>query len=223
MLDQVQHISMRNPFADKRILVLCIVFFATATGGNAVGFFAPQIIKSLSAGAWSDSRVSMSLIIPAIVGAIAMTLAAGHSDRTGNRRYHVAAGYLLAGVAFIVAAHAPTASLLVAALALNALGERIAAGSYWAATSNLMGVRAAAGGIALINSVGNLGGFVGPMLMGEIRKRSGGDFGPGLYMASALMIIGAAFALLLRRPRSNDIASADARVEVVVAAVEQQL
>jgi ACS family tartrate transporter-like MFS transporter len=88
---------------------------------------------------------------------------------------------------------------VIAAHALTALGERCAAGSYRAVTTNLMGARAAAGGIALINSVGNLGGFFGPTLMGELKHRTGGGFAAGLYTAAGLMLLASLLAYLLRR------------------------
>jgi ACS family tartrate transporter-like MFS transporter len=220
---QIHHLTLRTALTEPRILILCLIFFITSTGGNAIGFFGPQLIKARSHGLWSDSMVTAVNIIPAIVGAIAMVIAAGHSDRSGNRRYHVAIGYLIAGIAFIACVSAPTAWWVIAAFSLNALGERIAAGSYWAVTSNLLGARAAAGGIAMINSVGNLGGFVGPTLMGEIKKRANGGFGPGLYTAGFLVITGAGVSLFLRKPpASSPVEPHDIEpdTDVIVAGVE---
>ncbi len=196
---QVQHLSLRVALSEPRILHLCLIFILTATGGNAVGFFGPQLIKARSGGAWSDSFVASIGVIPAIVGAVAMLLAAAHSDRTGERRRHVTLGYFVAGLGFLACVYAPTAPWVLAALSLNALGERIAAGSYWALTSNLMGARAAAGGIALINSVGNLGGLFGPALMGELKQATHGGYAAGLYMAAGLYVAAALAACFLKR------------------------
>ena len=199
--ERVQHLTWRVALSDTRIRYLCLIFFLSATAGNAVGFFGPQLIQSRSGGAWSDSKVATLLIIPGLVGAVAMLLAARHSDRTGKRRSHVVIGYAIAGVGFLMCVNAPTASLVLFALALNALGERIGAGSYWAVTTNLMGARAAAGGLAFINSVGNLGGFFGPVLMGELKSRSGGGYESGLYMAAGLFVLAALLAwFTLRQP-----------------------
>ena len=200
---RVQHLSFRVAFSDLRILHLCLIFIITSTAGNAVGFFGPQLVKDRSAGAWSDSFVAVILTVPAIVGAISMSLAASHSDRTGKRRRHVTLGYFVAGLGFLGCVFAPTASWTIFALSLNALGERIAAGSYWALTTNLMGARAAAGGIAFINSVGNLGGFFGPTLMGELKARTGGGYAAGLYTATALMLFATVLSALLRRQPSS--------------------
>jgi ACS family tartrate transporter-like MFS transporter len=198
--DRVQHMTWRVALSEPRILYLCLIFVLSATAGNAVSFFGPQLIKSRSDGAWSNSFVATIGIIPALAGAIAMILAARHSDRTGRRRYHVVAGYAFAGFGFLLCVYAPAASLVVFALAVNAIGERIGAGSYWAVTTNLMGARAAAGGLAFINSVGNLGGFLGPVLMGELKRRSNGGYEAGLYMAAGLMVAAAFLAFLAFRP-----------------------
>ncbi len=196
---QVKHLSFRVALMEPRILHLCLIFILTATAGNAVGFFGPALLKFRSGGLWSDPVVVLMTGIPGLVGAIAMVFAAAHSDRTGARRYHVMFGYIVAGFGFLACVFAPTAGLTVVALSLNVLGERSAAGSYWALTTNLMGARAAAGGIAFINSVGNLGGFLGPFLMGKLKTWSHGDFKPGLYTAAGLFFAAAFAAYLLRR------------------------
>lgn len=201
---RVQHLSFRVALSEPRIRQLCSIFLLTSTGGNAVGFFGPQLIQSRSGGAWSDSYVATMNTIPALVGAIAMVIAAAHSDRTGRRRRHVTLGYFIAGLGFLACIHAPSAPWVIVALSLNTLGERTAAGSYWALTTNLMGARAAAGGIAFINSVGNLGGFFGPTLMGELKSRSHGGYSMGLYTAAALLFLGAFQSYLLRRQPAAD-------------------
>lgn len=202
--EHIRHLSFRVAFSDARIRHMCLIFLLTATAGNAVGFFGPQLIKSRSGGAWSDSVVAAAGIVPAIVGALAMQIAASHSDRTGLRRKHLRMGYFVAALGFLGCVFAPTASWTLAALSVNALGERSAAGSYWALTTNLMGARAAAGGIAFINSVGNLGGFFGPALMGELKSRSGGGYAAGLYVASLLMLLASLLARLRLQPPGGD-------------------
>lgn len=198
-LHRVHHPSFHMLISNPRILLMCLIFFITSTGGNAVGFFGPQLIKARSNGLWSDPFVAFIGVIPSLVGAIAMTVAVWHSDRSGKRRKHVVIGYFIAGLGFLACVYAPTAPLILVAMSVNILGERIAAGSYWALTANLMGARAAAGGIAFINSVGNLGGFAGPNLMGFLKERTHGGYTAGLYTAAALMIAGSLLSILLRR------------------------
>lgn len=197
---RVGHLNWRQALTEPRILHLCLIFIMTATAGNAIGFFGPQLLKARSSGLWSDSFVASVGIIPAIVGAISMALASAHSDRTGKRQHHVVLGYSIAACGFLLCAFMPTSWGVIVALSITALGERIAAGSYWAVTTNLLGARAAAGGLAFINSVGNLGGFIGPFLMGELKTRSGGAFGAGLSTAAGLMLCAALMALLTLKP-----------------------
>lgn len=200
---RVEHLTLGKVLAEPRVLLLCLIFFITATGGNAISFFGPQLLKARSGGAWSDSFVATILIVPALVGAIAMLLAARHSDRTGQRRNHVMLGYCLAGLSFIACVYTGNAWWTLAALAFNALGERIAAGSYWAITTNLMGARAAAGGIAFINSVGNLGGFFGPTLMGTLKQHTHGGYVAGLTVAGLLYVAAAGLGCLLQPPEEH--------------------
>jgi ACS family tartrate transporter-like MFS transporter len=198
---RVEHLSFRVALSDPRILRMCLIFFSAAVGGNMVGFFGPQLIKSRSGGMWPDWYVATIGVIPALVGAIAMVLAAGHSDRSGHRKRHVMVGYLVGALGYLICAFAPTGPTTIAALSLNALGERIAAGSYWALTSNLLGRRAAAGGIAFINSVGNLGGFFGPVLMGRLNDSTHGNFRAGLFIATGLYCLSSLVACLLTKDR----------------------
>ena len=92
---------------------------------------------------------------------------------------------------------APLAWLTIVALAINALGERIAQNSYWALTSSTMGAKAAPSGIAFINSVGGLGGFIGPNLMAELLRRGNGDYFLGLGVATTFVFIAALLSVFL--------------------------
>lgn len=199
---KLQHLSFRH-LAEPRLLLMCLIFIVTATAGNAVGSIFPLLLKARSGGVWSDSFISTIGIIPALAGAIMMTLMATHSDRTGKRKLHVVLGYFVAGLGFLGILAAPTAAMCIFFMLINNMGERTAAGSYWALTTNLMGPRAAAAGIAFINSVGNLGGFFGPIIMGEILIRmsqnaANKNYAAGLVFAVSLMMIAVLLCLLLR-------------------------
>jgi ACS family tartrate transporter-like MFS transporter len=200
---RVQHVTIRKALSDPRIMHLCLIFFIAVTGGSAVGFFGPKLLKDRSLGVWSDTFVANIGIIPGLVGAIAMVLASRHSDRTGNRRGHVVVGYLIAAIGFLICVFTPSPFATVAALSLNSLGERIAQGSFWALATTIMGPRNAAAGIAFINSVGNLGGFAGPTIMGEIKQRSGGEYTMGLAVATGLIFLATITASFLRVAREK--------------------
>lgn len=195
----VHKFTLRTALTEPRIRQLCLVFILTSTAGNAVGFFQAKMIKAASGGAWSDAMIPLALAIPEVVGAVAMILASRHSDKTGRRTGHVLGGYMVGALGFLACLVAPGAAAIIAALALYKLGERVGAGSYWALTTNLLGAGAAAGGIAMINSVGNLGGFFGPKMMGWLLDRSHGSYTIGLMVAAGLMACAAILGAMLKR------------------------
>jgi cyanate permease len=161
-----------------------------------VGFWMPQIIKTASAR--SDAMVGLLTAIPYAAGAVAMVLAGRHSDRTGERRWHVAGGAVVSaiGLASTTVAVGTTAS--VTALSIAMIGLASIFGPFWAlATGAARGIGAAAA-IALINSVGNTGGFVGPYLLGAISDATH-SFAPGLLVIAALMLTGAVLLLVVRQ------------------------
>ncbi len=208
--ERVHHSSLLASLSDPRVLHLCLIFILSATAGNAVGSFTPQMIKARSGGVWSNSFVSTIGIVPGIVGAIAMMFGAWHSDKSGKRRQHVVIGYFIGGLGFLTCVYAPTAPLVLVGLSIYALGERIAAGSYWAMTTSLMGAKAAAGGIAFINSVGNLGGFFGPNIMGFLLDKTHGSYSAGLWFATGAMVLTSIVSFLLRRhPQEHQAVAVD--------------
>lgn len=195
---RLQHLTLRQGLSDPRLIRMCLIFIFAATAGNAVGSFFPQLLKIRSGGTWNDSFIATIGAFPALIGAMTMVIAAAHSDKSGKRKQHVIGGYAVAGLGFLACIAAPTASVLILAMTLNNMGERTAAGSYWTLTTNLLGPKAAAAGIALINSVGNLGGFFGPIFMGEILLQTNKNYNLGLGMAVAFIGLAVIVACLIR-------------------------
>ena len=195
---RMQHLSIRQGLSDPRLLSLILIFFLTATAGNAIGSFFPKLLNLKSGGTWTAAYIAKIGILPALAGALAMMAAASHSDRTGKRKLHVATGYFVAGFAYLLFLAAPSPAVLILFMTINNMGERSAAGSYWTLTTNLLGPRAAAAGIALINSTGNLGGFFGPIIMAEILTRTNGNYSIGLGMAVVLIMIAVMIACTLK-------------------------
>jgi MFS transporter, ACS family, tartrate transporter len=103
----LHRLKLSTAFTDPRLRQLILVFIISSTAGNAIGFFAPKMIKASSSGLWSDSKVATLLILPEIAGAIAMLLASTHSDRTGKRNHHVLIGYLIAALGYALCVVAP--------------------------------------------------------------------------------------------------------------------
>jgi ACS family tartrate transporter-like MFS transporter len=173
------------------LILLCISF-----GQYVLGLWLPQIIREFSG--LSDFTVGLVSAVPNLVAAAAMVLVGAHSDRSGERVLHIAATAITAAFGFVASAYLHSPVLAVLALSLAAAGLQSAHGPFWTLPSAFLSGSAAAGGIALINSLGNLGGFVGPYVIGLLKGASG-DFHSGLLLLALVPLAGAALALHLRR------------------------
>jgi len=181
------------------------VEFGILIGSYTFYFWAPQLIKSLSS-QFSNTTVGMLVMIPHLVGGVAMVLVSFSSDRRLERRYHAAIPVLLGGIALLLlgAFHAPFT--LIALLSLLAVAAYAWTGPFFALPSEFLTGSAAAAGIGLINSIGNLGGFVGPYAMGVMSGWTGGVYG-GLSIMGIPMLLSAAGLMLLPKRASSNIAA----------------
>jgi len=178
-------VSLRAGLLNAAVWRLAAVLFLIVTSGYGFSFFLPQIVKNLSGS--SDLGVGLWSAIPFLMAAGGMMIVASHSDRTGERRWHVAGSAWLAAAGLAASALAGVPAVSFAALSFAAIGLYSATPPFWPLPTAFLRGTGAAGGIALINAVGNLGGFVGPYVMGWMRDLSGGYVvGIGLLAACAL-------------------------------------
>ena len=177
-----------------RTWLLAIVYFTIPVTLYGIGFFLPQILKTASG--TSDFRVGLLSAIPYAAGAIAMVIVGRHSDRTGERRWHIVVPALIsaAGLASASASTGPVASVVTLSIAMLGLASMF--GPFWALTTSAIGGTGAAAAIALVNSVGNTGGFVGPYLLGAINDARH-SFASGLLAIAAMLAAGAALVLFV--------------------------
>lgn len=189
------HHDLRAAVTSGRLWLLALVYFAIVMAFYGVAFWLPQIVQAL--GATSSARAAIVSAVPYVVAAIGMVYVGARSDRTGERRWHVAAPALVGGAGFLAAA-ALSHSLLgaLAALSVAAFGIWGALGPFWALPTAFLRGTAAAGGVALVNAVGNIGGFVGPSLVGYARDATG-SFAAGLWVLAAGLGVGAVAVLAL--------------------------
>jgi nitrate/nitrite transporter NarK len=138
----------------------------------------------------SDSTTALLTVVPAIFQAIGMVLIARSSDRTGERRYHAAASAGMAAIGLLTAALIGNPIAAFAALSVTALGIWGTVGPFWAIPTSYLSRSAAAGGIALINSIGNLGGFAGPYAIGLIKEHTH-SFTAALSAVSGFLLLAA--------------------------------
>ena len=173
-----------------------LTFLCTGFGQQVLGLWLPQIVRGLSG--FSDFMVGVVSAVPNLVAAVAMVLVGAHSDRSGERLVHIAAAAGAASFGFLASAYLHSPVLAVLALSLAAAGLLSSHGPFWALPSTFLSGRAAAGGIALICSVANLSGFVGPYVIGLLKGASG-SFHSGLLLLGLVALAGAGLALGLRR------------------------
>ncbi len=193
--------SLLPLLTDGRVGLLILLYFAIATGSNGFGFYLPTLLAEQFPN-FNKEEIGWLGAVPNICAMGYMIANGAHSDRTGERRWHVAlpaflsaGGWALAALTFLPRFHSPALTLVALCLIQSGIMSMIP--TFWSLpTAFLRGV-AAAGGIALINSVGNLGGFAGPMLLGQL-KGGTGSFAPGLLAMAGILCAGGLLALCVR-------------------------
>jgi len=190
------HASVLGGMRSPRVWLLCAVYFLNTVVTYGVFLWLPKILRDLSGSAgW---RLSVMTAIPFVAALAGMVLIGRHSDRTGERKRHVAGCALTAASGLVLAAFfTNNLPMLVLSFTLSQIGQRSVMSVFWSIPPMLLGGTAAAAGIALINAVGNLGGFVGPSIMGWLRDATGG-YGGGLLVLSGALILEAILVLSLR-------------------------
>jgi len=182
-----------------RIWMLSLVYFGVSTTMYGVTFWLPRLIQSLSG--LGNFETSLVAVLPFVVATIAMVLVGMSSDRSGERRWHTAVPAFCAALALLAAAYGSVPALVIAGVGLGMAGAEAMVGPFWAmATSRMAGLPAAAG-IAVINSLANLGGYFGSDIIGFFRTANGGFRGGFLAIAATLAISGT-IALIVGRVRT---------------------
>ena len=196
-LAREQHqVGLTQALLHPTVWQLALIMFTCQTGSYGLSLWIPQILKELSG--LSDFLTGMITAIPYLAAAIGMVLIGAHSDRTGERFLHIAIPSMIAVIGFSLSAVLTSPIPGLIALTVAAVGDLGSRGPFWALPGRFLSGSAAAGGIALINTVGSVGGFVGPYAMGLVRDMTGGYTG-GLLFLAALLFIGAIGTLHLRR------------------------
>ncbi|HET9147451.1 MAG TPA: MFS transporter [Acetobacteraceae bacterium] len=187
--------SIIRGLADPRVLILAVIYFGTSAGLYTLGIWAPQIIRHLGVSTVTNGWLNA---IPSVLSVIAMVWWSRHSDRTGERVWHVIIPCVVAAVGLVLAGKATGITGVVLALCLVNIGISCSKPPLWSMPTMFLSGSAAAAGTATINSIGNLGGFVGPAMIGWLKDTTG-SFAGGLYFVAGLLAISAAGTLLLSR------------------------
>jgi len=189
-------------FYDPRVLVLCLAYFANTSASLSLAFFLPQIIATMGT---TTMQTGWLTAIPSLVGVAGLAAISIASDRTGNHRALLLAALLITGVGFFVAAlwgGAGASIIGIVALSFASIGIHGLKAPFWSLAPITLAGGAAAGGIAWINSVGNLGGFFGPFILGWLTDVFG-HYLAGMYALAGLQIVVALIVLRVLRPRGE--------------------
>jgi len=194
-LQRTHPLTLWQALTHGRVWRLALLYFSTIISFYGVAFWLPQIVQSFSG--LGNAATSLLSALPYLAAAVGMVIVARHSDRTGERRRHVAGAAFAAAAGLIAGAVVQRQPVLAfLALCLAATGIWSTLGPFWSLPTAFLSGTAAAGGIALINSVGNVGGFVGPTVMGFLKARTQA-FGSGLFVLAACLVVAGVLALSL--------------------------
>jgi MFS transporter, ACS family, tartrate transporter len=166
---------------------LTLVYFTVAACSYGVILWLPTMIKRASG--TSNFATGVISAFPYLAAAVGMAYWGMHSDRSGERRWHLVSAALVGAGALGVAAYVASAAATVATLSVALLASEAMYGPFWAAATSVLKGRTAAAGIALINSLGNLGGFFAPYMIGLMKSGTGG-FRGGLLVLATVSAIG---------------------------------
>jgi len=191
------HHHLLDAFRMPAVWLLAGVYIVIQIGVYIVNLWMPLILSSLSpkgAAVASASHIALYATLPYLLAAIFTVVIGLTSDRTNERRWHLAGCMTLAAAGFVWAARAGSIPVALVAMSLVAIGLWSTMGPFWALTTRMVGGAAAAGAVATITTIGGFGGFLGPYFTGLLRDLTH-SFAGGLYAIGALALCAALLAL----------------------------
>lgn len=187
------HHSIWKGLSDWRVLLLCFAYFGTAAGLYVVGIWGPLFLQQFGL---TIIQIGWLNLIPGGVAMVLMILWGWSSDRTGERYWHTAIACLVSAAGLFYGGVAASVAGALLALTLVQVGINATKGPIWSIPTLFLSGPAAATGIATINSVGNIGGFVGPYMVGYLKDLTG-SYAGGLYFTGATLVVSAVLIVLL--------------------------
>ena len=190
--------SLLRSLSSGKVWLLAAIYFLNALVTYGIFLWLPRILRESSG--LDGFALSAITAVPFAAALIGMVVIGRHSDRTGERKWHVAGCAITAAAGLLVAvAFQSSLPLLVLGFSLSQLGQRSILSVFWAIPPMFLGGAAAAAGIALINSIGNLGGAVGPSVMGWLREDTS-SYSAGLLVLAGVLVLEAVLVISLRLP-----------------------
>lgn len=195
-----QHFSVGQALADREVLKLSLIYFLWITGFWGATYWMPKVLKDSSG--WSNLKVGWMISIPMVVSLLVMIGIGHNSARTGEKRWHGASGLFVGALGLLIGALTTDPTVSYLGLCLAVVGVYAPFGVWWSYPTTFLSGAAAAGAIGLINSFGNVGGFVGPYLTGFLKESTGSYSAPWLYLAFSLAAAGSLMLTLSRQAPS---------------------
>jgi ACS family tartrate transporter-like MFS transporter len=194
--------KLSDAFKMPMVWVLAVIFLLEQVGVYTVNLWMPSIFQTFlhASGPEGAAHVARIGALPYLAAALCTVLVGWSSDRTGERRFHIAGTFILAAAGFVWASQAHSLTVALMAMTLAAVGFWSMTGPFWALPTRVLGGRAAAGGVAIITMIGSIGGFAGPALTGRLKDLTH-NYTAGLLVIAGLALLGAALCFIL--PRAN--------------------
>ena len=194
---QARHrVSTTEVLKHPTVWLLALIMFCCQTGSYGLTLWVPTIVKGLSG--FTNVEVGLISALPYIAAAAGMVLIGRSSDRSGERFMHVAIPTAIGAVGFVATALFKSPVPAMIALTVAAVGDYGTRGPFWALPGKFLSGGAAAAGIALINAMGAVGGFIGPYAVGYLKDTSG-NFESGLFLLAGILLAGSILTLFLRK------------------------
>ena len=189
---------MRDGFTNPRVWLMCVLYFFIMMGLYGVGFYLPTLIRNT--GVSNSLSVGLLTALPYAVAVVAMLIVSRHSDARGERRWHITIPAVTGAVGWIASAvFMHEAMLATIALTVATAAVLVAMTQFWVLPTAMLTGAAAASGIAVINSLGNLAGFVSPYLIGGIIDRTHSTVLAVVALAISMLVVGALALALPKR------------------------
>jgi len=189
---KIGYAGLWEALVKPRIFVLALLYFCIVVGLYGIGFWMPQVIQTFGL---DPLTIGFLTAVPYLFASIVMVLVGWNSDRTGERSWHIALPLFIGAVAFAWSASAGSLLVAMVALTFATAGIYAAVGTFWTFPTAILTGTGAAVGLALVNSVGNLGGLLGPTVIG-ISKEATGMFASAMLFLAAALAFGGMIALL---------------------------
>jgi MFS transporter, ACS family, tartrate transporter len=203
--EAAKHLTLSEALSSPKVLLLSLVYFGFVSALYGMQFWLPQIVKAFGL---TNAQTGFVTAIPYVFGTIAMILWARHSDASRERVLHVGAPLLLTAFALATSSTISDPVMTMVVLTVAAIGVFCTFGVFWTLPTAWLSGTAAAGAIALINSIGNLAGFGGPYLIGWVKEATG-NTSTGLLVLAVLPLIGGLLVFLAGHESKAEFASSE--------------